>query len=98
MSRRIVKGSPSDVVKPSVVFDGDKEHALITLFKGPEEDLPLVKSIGYMRMPNYNTYVSYILTTKGDKVVSFEVEAPNIRAIAEESTKIAFVNCFMDRD
>lgn len=99
MSRRIVREtSPSEVVKPSVVFDGEKEHALITLFKGPEADLPLIKSIGYTKLPEHNKYVSYIITTKGDKVVSFEVEQPDFKAIAEEATKIAFVTCFMDQE
>lgn len=90
--------SPADVVKPSVVFEGDKEHALITLFRGPEEELPLVKSIGYMKLPGHNKYVSYVITSKGDKVLSFEVEQPDFRAIAEEAAKIAFVTCFMDQE
>ncbi len=100
MSRpaKVKESSPAEVVKPSVIFEGDKEHALITLFRGPEDELPLVKSIGYMKLPNYNRYVSYVITTKGDKVVSFEVEQPDLKAIAEESAKISFVTCFMDQD
>lgn len=97
MSKKI-KESPADVVKPSVVFEGDKEHALITLFKGPAENLPLIKSIGYTKLPGHNKYVSYVITTMGDKIVSFEVEQPDFRAIAEEAAKISFVTCFMDQE
>lgn len=83
------------IVKPTMRFDGDKAHVLETLLK--ENDAPTLKSIGYMRMPGLgqSAYVAYVITSKGNKVLEIEVEEPNLKAIAEESAKISFVNNFM---
>lgn len=82
------------VVKPSVTFEGDsKEHVLETLMNSSQA--PVVTSVGVMRVPGTNNYISYTVKTQGTKVVSIEVEEPNLRAIAEETAKINFVNLFM---
>jgi hypothetical protein len=87
-----------DVVQPSIRF-GEEKHILETLFDGKQENMPEIKSIGYKRLDDKpNSWISYVITTKGREVVSIEVEEPNLRGIAEESAKIAFVNCFVDSE
>lgn len=92
--------NPEDLVQPSIIVEGDKEHALRVLFK--EDDAPILKSVGYCKIPglisNGGTYVSYIVTSQGDKVLGIEVEQPNLIGIAEESAKMAFANTFMGVD
>ncbi len=96
-----VKPSPTEsVVKPSVTFLGGKDHVLEELLK--KDEAQELKSVGYARVNNLAghtaAYVSYVITTKGDKVLKIEVEEPNLKAIAEEATKISFVNNFMTGD
>lgn len=76
------------IVEPSVKF-GDEINPLISIFEDME-----IKSIGYMRVPNKNTFASYVITSKGDKVLKIEVDEPNLRVIAEESAKIHFTDNF----
>lgn len=91
-----VKEKASVVVKPSIKFEGDTAtHPLAALFDGKSELMPEVKSIGYMRLPDTNLFVSFVMISKGREIISVEVEQPNLRAIAEESAKIAFVTQFM---
>jgi hypothetical protein len=90
------KSSSMQIVQPSIIFEGGKEHAMVTLFKGDEEKLPTIKSVGYMQVPGTTQFVAYTLTSKGTEVLKIEVEEPNIRAIAEESAKISFVQSFID--
>lgn len=75
-------------VEPTVRF-GEEANPIVPIF----EDLE-VKSIGYMRIPNKNTFASYVITSKGDKVLKIEVDEPNLRQIAEESAKTHFVSHF----
>lgn len=82
------------IVEPTVKFVGDsKKHALQLLFEG--EDVPVIKSVGTVGVPNTNTWISFVLHSQGDKVIKIEAEEPNLRAIAEESAKISFVDTFM---
>lgn len=84
------------VVEPSIKVEGAKPHPIEVLYSGDQESMPEVKSVGYMKVPGTNQYVSYVITTKGSEVLKFEVEEPNLRAIAEESAKISFVTNFID--
>lgn len=83
------------LVQPLIRVEGEK-HALETLLEGDPNDLPVLKSIGYAPLGKSNQWVSYVITTKGKEVLSIEISEPDLRAIAEESSKINFVNQFMN--
>ncbi len=76
------------IVEPSVQF-GDEENPLVSIFEEME-----LKSIGYVRVPGKNTFASYLITSKGDKILKIEVDEPNLRPIAEDSAKTHFVSSF----
>lgn len=84
----------SDIVKPIISGDS-KPHALSELIDGGEA--PILTSIGYKQLSGSNSWVSYVMQTRGREVISIEVDEPNVRAIAEDSAKINFVNKFMDQ-
>jgi len=90
--------STESIIKPTMVFNDGSKNAMVQLFEGEQSELPLIKSIGYMRLPDSNTYVSYVITTQGYSVVSIEVEEPNLRYVAEEASKISFVSTFMNEE
>lgn len=84
-----------DVIKPIIRANGEA-HVLETMWDGGE--LPELKSIGYAKMGDKtHNWVSYVITTKGTEVISIEISEPDMRAIAEEATKISFVSTFMDQ-
>jgi len=84
------------VVKPLVQVAGEK-HLLDQMLEDGEA--PEMKAVGYMRMgKGPNAWVSYTVKFKGTEVTSIEIDEPNLRAIAEESAKIAFVNEFIDAE
>ena len=83
------------IVKPSVQVSGQK-HALEKLFDG--DAVPELKSIGYTKLGGANSWVSYVITTKGREVVSIEIDEPNMRTLAEEASKINFVTVFVDQE
>jgi hypothetical protein len=86
----------SDVIQEAVTFVGStKEHALKALFDGEPESIPTITSIGYMGLPGTNKFVSYIIKSKGKEILSIEVSEPDLRPVAEDDSKINFVNCFM---
>lgn len=86
------------VIKPLISVAGET-HELEKLFEGDQNTLPEIKSVGYMRLgEKANNWVSYVITTKGDKVLSIEVDEPNMQLIAQESAQISFVNLFIDKD
>ncbi len=90
------KKSKETVIKPSIQVAGDK-HVFETLFEGEADNLPEIRSVGFMKVsPNSKDYVSYVITTKGTDVISIEVDEPNLKIIAEESAKTNFVNLFID--
>ena len=81
------------VIQPTIHFVGNtKEHALEELFNNGEA--PLIKSVGYVNLPGTTLYVSYIIHSRGTEIVKIEVEEPNVKMIAEDSAKVAFVNTF----
>lgn len=82
------------VIKPLIRVEGE-QHVLESLFSGDKSELPTLKSIGYAKLTGTNTWVSYVITTKGKEVLTIEVDEPNLRTVAEESSKINFVNEFM---
>jgi hypothetical protein len=87
----------SAVVKPAIRSNEEK-HLLEEIFEGPEDEMPEIKSVGFSRIGNSNnSWVSYTITTKGKKVISFEVDEPNLREVAEEGAKIAFVTALADQ-
>lgn len=89
--------APKVEIVPSIQVAGHK-NAFQSLFAGDPMLLPTLKSVGYARLPGTNTYVAYTLYSKGSLVIKIECEEPNLRAIAEESAKIFFVNNFMSGD
>jgi len=90
------KTTKSSILKPIIHVEG-AVHPLTKLFDGPEEQIPELTAIGYAPIGNGpSRWVSYVMKTKGDKILSIEISEPDMRAIAEESSKIAFVNSFMN--
>lgn len=80
------------IVQPTVTFGDDKQHVVAELLDS--ENPPVITSIGYMRVPNKNTFVAYTIKSKGREILSIEVEEPNLRMIAEDSAKMFFVSNF----
>lgn len=81
----------STIIRPLIQVAGEK-HALQKIYDG--EKKPVLKAIGYAQLKEGNNWVSYVVTFQGDKVLSIEVDEPNLRQIAEESSKISFVTTF----
>lgn len=86
---------PTNIIQPLIRVEGE-QHPLEKLFEGDPLDLPELRSIGYTNLGTGNQWVSYVITTKGKEVISIEISEPDLRAIAEEGSKINFVNCFVD--
>jgi len=81
-----------------VRVEGEK-HVLESLFDGDPAKLPIIKAVGYMPIREGSSgWVSYTITTRGREVMLIEVDEPNIRVIAEESAKVAFVTTFIDQE
>lgn len=94
MAKKQLRSKPviKPVIKPSVKIDGAK-NALETLFDSDEA--PILKSVGYVKIDQ--GWVSYVMTTQGKEVLEITVEEPNLRQIAEETSKINFVETFMNQ-
>lgn len=106
--------APLEIVpKPSIIQPIIRNHRLdpITkqqipvpheweeLFQDHPETMPVLKAVGYTKVSQlHNTYVSYTVTFQGDKVLSIQVDEPNLRQIAEESAKINFVTELSDKE
>lgn len=87
---------PEDVVEPIIVVDGEREHVLKTLFR--DEKAPVLKSVGFAHIPGssgFAQYVSYTIMSQGDKILNIEVSLPNLKKIAEDEAKTAFVSTFL---
>lgn len=93
---KLTKKLTDSIIQPLIRVEGE-QHVFEKIFDETPEKLPTLKSIGYSNIEGTNTWVSYVLTTKGKDVLSIEVDEPNLRAIAEESSKINFVNHFMNQ-
>lgn len=83
---------------PSIRVDGEK-HILEQIFEESPEKMPEMKAVGYCRVGDMrHNWVSFTATIKGNKVLKLEVGEPDMRDIADEMTKIAFVQTFSDQD
>ena len=92
----MAKKKLSQIVEPSIRM-GDEKNLLEKIFDGLPEDMPELKSVGYAKIgEGQHAYVNYTITSRGREIIKIEVEEPNLRAIAEESAKISFVNHFTD--
>lgn len=90
-----IKEIPTSFIKP-LIRSNDEKHELETMVENDEA--PEIKSVGYMPLKaGVRGWVSYTITTKGDKVINMEISEPDLRDIAEESAKIAFVQTFHDQ-
>lgn len=89
--KKITENKDASIVRPLVVVEGES-HILKTL-----SEMPMLKSVGYVKLDGTNSWISYTITSQGKSVLSIEVGEPNLRAIAEESAKISFVEQFSDR-
>lgn len=79
-------------VEPLIrVVGSDKEHAMEKMLSG--DNPPELTSVGMVRVPGNNNWVSFVMTSKGSEVLRLEVGEPNLRGIAIDESKI---NC-MDR-
>ncbi len=79
----------TDVICPLIQVVGEK-HLLEKMWA--DGDTPEIKAVGYMRLgKEKHSWVSYTITTRGTAVTKIEIDEPNMREIAEESAKIAFV-------
>ena len=91
------KEKKPSVIEQSIIGEDSKQEIAEKIF-GQGEDLPVVRSVGYSKIPGTSKYISYIIHTKGTEVIKVEVDEPNMRPIAEESAKLNFVNLFMTGD
>lgn len=88
----------SDLIKPDIIIPG-VQHPLKEIYDSkPKEELPVLKAVGFFNLDpkRLHNFASYTVTFQGDKVLEIKVTEPNMRRIAEESTKIAFVTHFID--
>lgn len=95
MAKQVQKKQLEELVQPVVVFNGEKEHALKALFRA--DKAPVLKSIGFGTVPGiegHGRFVSYVITSQGDKILNIEVTQPNLKAIAVDDAKISFVTVF----
>ena len=89
------QNSKPELIKPLIRVEG-VPHILETKLKSGK--MPEMKCVGYMNLDSgSNSWISYTATIKGNEVLSIEVDEPNMRAVAEESAKIAFVTNFIDQ-
>jgi hypothetical protein len=87
-----------DFIKPSIRAN-DEKHILEEIYESDPNDMPTLKAVGYVQIgTGKSSWMSYTITTKGKEVLSIDVDEPNVRAIAEESAKIAFVTSFVDQE
>lgn len=94
---KLTTSEVKSIVKPLIQEEG-YVHPLTDMFKQKPELLQTLTSIGIYRIPDSNKFVSYVIKSKGAEIVSLEVSEPDLRAIAEEASKIAFVELFMSKE
>lgn len=83
------------IIEPIINVEG-QNHVLDNL---DNSEMPILTSVGFGRVSDSsNSYVSYIIKTQGDKVISIEVGEPNLKAIAVDEAKIAFVSTLLDKE
>lgn len=87
----------TSIVEPMMKFDGDvKPHKFETYIMNGDQ--PVVKAIGYTRIPGTSEFVSYIYYIQGDKVLKVVVGEPNLRPIASDEAKVNYVQTFEGMD
>lgn len=81
------------IVKPEIKTE--ETNALVELFEAGEA--PILTSIGYAKLSEagQNNWVAYTMKSKGKEVLSIDVTEPDARSVAEDLSKISFVNSFM---
>jgi hypothetical protein len=84
---------PTQIVQP-IIKDSRIPHPLEVLES--EGKFPDLTAVGILNLGSGTKYVSYVLKTKGDKIVSLEVTEPDMKAIAVESLKTEVVLKFID--
>ena len=85
------KRIPADVqVAQALVQSFEKENT-------EKSELPIITSIGLVKIPNqdHESWVVVTIMSQGDKIISTEMTEPNMKAIAVDSGKIAFVKLFV---
>ena len=80
------------VIEPSIVIP-EHTNPFVTYF---DDESPELTSVGFTRLPNTNTYVSYTVHSKGGVITKIVCDEPNLKIVAEETAKISFVNYFVD--
>lgn len=96
MSKPSKKQTVKPFIQPLIKTSGEKH-----LFEEMNEngELPIIKSVGFCRVsPKSKNFVSYVITSQGDKILTMEVSEPDARAIAEDNSKTSFVSTFMNYD
>lgn len=88
------KATEESIVKPIVNFNDGKSHVLEALFKAG--NAPILKSVGYVCLKG--NFVGYKITSKGDTILSVEVNEPNIRPIAEEYVREELGKIMLEND
>jgi len=83
---------PASVIEESVQIRGHV-NSFVSYF---DKKQPELTAVGYVKIPDTNTYVSYVITIKGSEVVKVVCDEPNMKIVAEESAKVSFVNLFVD--
>lgn len=96
MAKKLTKEEASSIIKP--IITTTDEHPLLALFTQHPELLLPITSIGLVKLPDTNKYISYTIVSKGSEIISIEVAEPDLRAIAEEAGKISFVEHFMSKE
>jgi len=95
---KLTKEEVSTIIKPIIKEEEGTKHPLSILFTQKPELLQELTSVGLFRLPDTNKFISYTIKSKGTEVISIEVSEPDLRAICEETSKIAFVENFMSKE
>lgn len=92
--KKSITNPETSFIEPIIRNNGEK-HLLEEMFEAGEEIE--LKAVGYAHIgKGPNSWVSYVVTVKGDRVVNLKVDELNPKALAEESAKLSFVTDLMD--
>lgn len=93
MAKKSNLNKSESIIQP-LIRSNNEPHIFETM-----KELPELVSVGYCKASDErNSWVSYKMTTKGNKIIKIECDEPNLRQIAEESAKISFVSSFVDEE
>lgn len=86
----------TNIIEPSIRNNGEK-HLLEEMYEAGE--YPEMKAVGYCQIgKSANSWIPYTITIKGNTVTNIKVEELQPKALAEESSKLAFVEHLMDQE